>query len=106
LQGNNQINFLLNSILQADLDGLPDITLTMTCKGNKGDLTNVMLHPCVQANDASSMKNLQGQKICFSPPLDQFALCKYGIANVTEVPLRGFYQMKVKVCRELFFDET
>ena len=42
---------------------------------------------------------LSEQKICFSPPTDQFPLCRYGLKGITknDLPIRGFYQMKVKL---------
>ena len=36
------------------------------------------------------------RKIRFSPPLEQFTLCSYTLSDLSFLPIRGFYQMKVK----------
>lgn len=33
-------------------------------------------------------------KLSFTPPLDPFPLCSYGLRSHKKVPLRGFFQMK------------
>lgn len=83
------------------MENLPEVTLLLQSMNspNKGKIGQMAFDPCVQSSDGSSvgskssMKNLV-QKLVFSPPLDQFLLCKYTIENMTEYPIRAFYQMK------------
>ena len=112
-----------NLLCIADLEGLPDITIPLlvnmnnNSNNNKGKMNSIAYHTCVQSQDTNQSKNTITttlnnnnnnnnnssssssmrylvQKVTFSPPLDCFILCKYNIEDVTEVPIRGFYQMK------------
>ena len=86
--------------LQADLEGYPDILLTLSTPGDSSPLDYLLTHPCVQASDSEpAMKNSCDQssrKLRFSPPVGvSFTLAHYKWSSLSFLPIRGFYQMKV-----------
>jgi len=88
---------------KADLENFPEVTATIIAdKGNKqAQITHFTIDPCVQSSDAAVSAKSLSQKICFTPPLGSFTLCKYGIKFLGDLPLRGFYQMKERNPTEL-----
>lgn len=86
--------------IQAELEGHPDIHLTLTTPPGGLPLDHLVVHPCVQSADSApspggSAEN--NRKIRFSAPLETFALCHYQVSCLPYLPIRGFYQMKVGV---------
>ena len=86
---------------QAELEGHPDIHLTLTTPPGGLPLDHLVVHPCVQSADVSgpspSGTAENSRKIRFSAPLETFTLCHYQVSCLPYLPIRGFYQMKVKV---------
>ena len=86
---------------QAELEGHPDIHLTLTTPPGGLPLDHLVVHPCVQSADVSdpspSGTAENSRKIRFSAPLETITLCHYQVSCLPYLPIRGFYQMKVKV---------
>ena len=86
---------------QAELEGHPDIHLTLTTPPGGLPLDHLVVHPCVQSADVSgpspSGTAENSRKIRFSAPLETFTLCHYQVSCLPYLPIRGFYQMKVRV---------
>ena len=89
-------------MLQADLEGYPDILLTLTTPAGSPPLDHLLTHPCVHSfdtelarQDSNDQKN---RKLRFSAPIGQlFTLAHYQWSSLAFLPVRGFYQMKVHV---------
>lgn len=81
------------------MEQLPEITLGIFHKPpHGGHLIYFSTDPCAQIQETtSSSSNLKdiAQKISFTPPLDTFPLCRFGLKDLEMFPIRGFYQMKV-----------
>ena len=88
---------------QAELDGSPEILLTLSTPSDLPPLDpHLVVHPGVQLTSASSQLDASGptqqlrhRKIRFSAPVEQFTLCHYQMSGLSYLPVRGFYQMKV-----------
>ena len=89
--------------IQAELEGHPDVLLTLVTPPSSPPLDHLLTHPCVQSGDVAPVSPLRGgspdhpgnRKIRFSAPNDTFTLCSYQVSRVPVLPIRGFYQMKV-----------
>ena len=82
--------------LQAELEGSPDIQVTLTTPPDKPGLDHLVLHPIVHPGDAH--QSGPNRKLRFSAPLDFVNLVHYQYAVPSALPIRGFYQMKVSAC--------
>lgn len=88
--------------LQAELEGHPDILISLTTPPGSTHLDHLTVHPCVQTADTepfisashSTGDSPHTRNIRFSAPLDLFTLCHYQMSP-SLLPIRGFYQMKV-----------
>ena len=102
---NLQLQLAVMIIYQAELEGSPEILLTLSTPSDLPPLDPYLLtHPGVQLASASSQldSSSQGQeqrhrKIRFSAPSNQFTLCHYQLSSFSCLPVRGFYQMKVTI---------
>lgn len=75
-------------ICKADTEGLTEITAYLVCPA---EISHMSVDPSVQTiADVVATS----PKLNFTPPLDPFPLCSYGLRSHKKVPLRGFYQMK------------
>ena len=97
---NGDIWFYLSHSSQAELEGHPDILLTLVTAPGSPPLDHLITHSCVQSADVAaasptSSTDQGNRKIRFSAPNETFSLCKYQISTVPVLPIRGFYQMKV-----------
>lgn len=93
-----------DSFYQADLEGIPEITLNIT----SSTLDFLVVHPCVLEGDThvqipsfqpSQMlkgPELVGRKVRFRPPTESFPLCHYSAKTPHGLPVQGIYQMQVK----------
>ena len=93
-----------DSFCQADLEGIPEITLNIT----SSTLDFLVVHPCVLEGDThvqipsfqpSQMlkgPELVGRKVRFRPPTESFPLCHYSAKTPHGLPVQGIYQMQVK----------
>lgn len=93
-----------DSFYQADLEGIPEITLNIT----SSTLDFLVVHPCVLEGDThvqipsfqpSQMlkgPELVGRKVRFRPPKESFPLCHYSAKTPHGLPVQGIYQMQVK----------
>lgn len=93
-----------DSFYQADLEGIPEITLNIT----SSTLDFLVVHPCVLEGDThvqipsfqpSQMlkgPELVGRKVRFRPPTESFPLCHYSAKTPHGLPVHGIYQMQVK----------
>lgn len=85
----------------------------MVKRAGRGEVAHFSLDPCVQTTDLTAAAAARAEptlgapvaapKVCFTPPLEPFSLCKYEITGVSEMPLRGFYQMKVTLAFPTLF---
>ncbi len=73
---------------KAELEGLPEITVYLTPP------TEVISHMSVDPSVQTIADVMATSKLNFTPPLDPFPLCSYGLKSTRKVPLRGFFQMK------------
>lgn len=88
---------------QAELEGSPEILLTLSTPSDLPPLDpHLVVHPGVQVASASSQldtsatnQQMRHRKIRFSAPAEQFTLCHYRMSGLPQLPVRGFYQMKV-----------
>lgn len=109
LLGKNMLRPILrplsdDSFYQADLEGIPEITLNIT----SSTLDFLVVHPCVLEGDThvqipsfqpSQMlkgPELVGRKVRFRPPTESFPLCHYSAKTPHGLPVQGIYQMQVK----------
>lgn len=84
---------LLIMQFQADLEGYPDILLTVT---TPPPLDQLLTHSCVQTSDSELHRDTINRKLRFSAPIGKlFNLAHYQCASLSFLPIRGFYQMKV-----------
>lgn len=96
-------NYATLCLSQAELDGSPEILLTLSTPSDLPPLDpHLVVHPGVQLTSASSQldssgptQQLRHRKIRFSAPGEQFTLCHYQTSGLSHLPIRGFYQMKV-----------
>ena len=72
---------------KAETEGLPEITAYLLCPA---EISHMSVDPSVQ----TIADPVATSKLSFTPPLDPFPLCSYGLRAHKKVPLRGFYQMK------------
>ncbi len=91
-------------LFQADLEGIPEITLNIT----SSSLDFLVVHPCVLEGDThvqipsfqpSQMlkgPELVGRKVRFRPPTESFPLCHYSSKTPHGLPVKGIYQMQVR----------
>lgn len=89
--------------LQADLEGKPDIIASLSVSPKSPPLVSVQMHSCVYVDESDeSIKGcFIGRKIRFSPPTESFNLCNY-ISPMPSLPIKGIYEMKVKVSSLLY----
>ena len=90
-------------LFQAELEGHPDVILSLTTPPGPSHLDHLIVHQCVQSADtepnivsSAGPDAAETRKIRFSAPLDMFTLCHYQSSSCI-LPIRGFYQMKVSV---------
>ena len=100
----NKTSEIMNFVLQADLEGIPEITANITSLS----LDFLVVHPCVLEGDThvqipsyqpSQMlkgTELMGRKVRFRPPTESFPLCHYSAKTPHGLPVQGIYQMQVK----------
>lgn len=93
-----------DSFYQADLEGIPEITLNIT----SSTLDFLVVHPCVLEGDTHGQipsfqpsqmlkgPELVGRKVRFRPPTESFPLCHYSAKTPHGLPVQGIYQMQVK----------
>lgn len=91
-------------ICKAEIEGSPDVQVTLTVPPNCPPLDNLVVHSCVTSADTnpimmqgptiSAVAPVLNRKVRFSPPLEQFTLCNYTLSDLSFLPIRGFYQMK------------
>ena len=86
---------------QAEMDGHPDILLSLTTPSENTHLDYLTVHSSVQSADSIPYVDVlspggvaQIRKLRFSGIMESFTLCSYQ-ASVPLIPIRGFYQMKV-----------
>ncbi|KAJ7564566.1 hypothetical protein O6H91_02G023100 [Diphasiastrum complanatum] len=78
-------------LCRADLEGLPDITLPLSCP-TSAQFDALTFHPCAQTFE----QGLEKQTITFSPPLGNFILARYVSSSCAiRPPLQGFYQLSM-----------
>ena len=81
-------------LCEAELEGIPDVTLPVVWDRQ---VDYVTVHPCCRPADA-----FVPDKLCFSPPLGPFTLCRYRLKKkAARMPIRGYFQMKVRICCSL-----
>lgn len=87
------------SFSKAELEGHPDILLTLVSPPDSPPLDHLITHSCVQSADVTPASprgtDQRNRKIRFSAPNESFTLCNYQVSGIPVVPIRGFYQMKV-----------
>jgi AP-5 complex subunit mu-1 len=88
-------------VCKAELEGHPDVLLTLVSPPPSPPLDHLLTHPCVQSADVTPLSPLRGppdqlrnRKIRFSAPNETFTLCSYQVSSLPVLPIRGFYQMK------------
>ena len=90
---------------QAELEGHPDILLTLVSAPGSTPLDHLITHSCVQSADVAatslSSADQRNRKIRFSAPNETFTLCHYQVSTIPVLPIRGFYQMKVQ-CMDMY----
>lgn len=83
---------------KAELEGHPDILLTLVSAPGSAPLDHLITHTCVQSADVAiaspSGTDQRNRKIRFSAPNETFTLCNYQVSALPMLPIRGFYQMK------------
>lgn len=81
---------------KVELEGHPDVLLTLATPPVTPPIDHLVLHSCVQSADAEPTDGTdsRNRKIRFSAPLESFTLCHYLASQVSFLPVRGFYQMK------------
>jgi AP-5 complex subunit mu-1 len=98
-------------ICKAEIEGHPDILVSLTTPANSTHLDHLVVHSCVQNADTDPVMvtspigggdNESGniRNIRFSPPLEDFTLCHYQLTP-SLLPIRGYYQMKGEKAVEL-----
>ncbi|XP_065919140.1 AP-5 complex subunit mu-1-like [Dysidea avara] len=107
-------------ICKAELDGCPDVQLTLAVPPGCPPLDNFVIHSCVTSADTNPIM-MQGPGIATATPMlsrklrfstlpEQFTLCSYTISDLTFLPIRGFYQMKgdssLKLLLQLKLDQN
>ena len=94
------------SLSKAELEGHPDVLVTLTTPPEVPPLDHLVVHPSVQTADVMHAtpngNDQKNRKIRFSAPLETFTLCHYQASTVPFLPIRGFYQMKVRSCMIAF----
>lgn len=87
-------------LCKAELEGHPDVILSLTTPPGPSHLDHLIVHQCVQSADtepnivsSAGPDATETRKIRFSAPLDMFTLCHYQSSSCI-LPIRGFYQMK------------
>lgn len=80
---------------RAELEGLPDVTLTMTGM-ETAHIDALSYHPCTQIPEQGISK----QTIIFSPPLGNFVLMRYHAICDVGPPVKGFYQLSMVSANE------
>jgi len=89
---------------KAELEGLPEVTIFIS---TPQEISHMAVDPSVQ----TIADVIATSKLSFTPPVESFSLCSYGLKPLKKVPLRGFYQMKeipdngVKLLVQLKLDE-
>jgi AP-5 complex subunit mu-1 len=83
---------------KAEVEGHPDILLTLVSSPGTPPLDHLITHPCVQSADVTTAlhgsTDQRNRKIRFSAPNETFTLCSYQVPGMPVLPIRGFYQMK------------
>lgn len=100
-------------LCRADLEGLPDVTVQVTCPrlggaGGGGSGSALTLHPCAQAPEEAAQSGgasaaaaaVDTRRVTFAPPLGNFVLARYQAPLVSsagghKLPLQGFYQLSM-----------
>eukprot|EP00054_Salpingoeca_dolichothecata_P020223 m.127249 g.127249 ORF g.127249 m.127249 type:complete len:178 (+) comp23534_c0_seq3:612-1145(+) len=78
---------------KADVDKVPEVTITLE---SDRPLTNITTHSCILSGDFSDSSTLS-RRLKFQPPAQTIDLLHYKIDQTNmPVPIRGFYQMKVR----------
>ena len=92
---------------QADVDGVPEVSLNFVCKPN----IHLAFHPCLQWLDVASNGRSGSfgnsspdfyreqvpvsRTVCFTPPHELFPLCHMN--GDSQLPVKGVFQMKTEV---------
>ena len=87
---NLEINTISCCLLQADIEGLPEVAVAVQAMRPLGDL---LTHACVGVVEGGSQGSGQ-VRVRFTPPADAFELCHYQLTSEFSLPIRGFYQLK------------
>ena len=92
-------------ISQSEIEGHPDVQVTLNTPKGCPLLDHLIVHPCVRSADALVLQSHSPastdtfRKIRFSGPLEPFDLCHYTIPAPPPLPIDSYYQMKVLVER-------
>lgn len=83
---------------KAELEGVtPDITMNISSEGLP--LDNILIHPCVQSADTSSLGTTDtrpnSRRMRFTPPLEMFTVCHYTVPSLKQLPVSGRFEMKI-----------
>ena len=62
---------------------------------NNSNTSNSTPNPNSSSSSIDNILDKIKEKICFNPPLETFALCRYSIPSIKEPPIRSFFQMIV-----------
>ncbi|XP_064403665.1 AP-5 complex subunit mu-1-like [Halichondria panicea] len=79
-------------ISKVEVEGSPDIQVTLSTPHEWAGLEDIVYHPIVHADDAHHRGNQW--KVRYSAPLESTSLLHYSVTALPCLPIRGFYQMK------------
>ncbi|CAH1793186.1 unnamed protein product [Owenia fusiformis] len=90
-----------SAVCKAELDGLiQDVSVNLQQRKDGVPLDHLVVHPFVSISDSQSIYSTDSppssRRLRFTPPLEMFTLCHYTVTSLPHLPIKGFYQMKLK----------
>eukprot|EP01119_Soliformovum_irregulare_P010421 TRINITY_DN2557_c0_g1_i2.p1 TRINITY_DN2557_c0_g1~~TRINITY_DN2557_c0_g1_i2.p1 ORF type:complete len:400 (-),score=113.13 TRINITY_DN2557_c0_g1_i2:40-1239(-) len=93
-------------LCKAEIEGIPEVNVTITNRLPHIPIHHFTVNSCVQnaiPSDMSRDGKFTEKKLTFIPPNDQFELCRYEVREISDIPIRGFYQMAESSPTEIKF---